>query len=134
MSEFEDGGCDVCLGDEPDGEYCEFYEAKIVTAKKSHKCIECDIEIKPGQRYEVVSGFFDGEFFRQKTCLLCAELREAFCCDGSQIMQTMLWETITENLFPRMTTGCLQKIKTAEAKQFLIDRWNKWKFGEKKRA
>ena len=27
-----------------------------------------------------------------------------------------------------MATGCLQKIRTAEAKEFLIKRWNEWKF------
>lgn len=128
MSDIEEGGCDVCLGSEPDGDYAEFYEAKIIKARKQHKCCECDLDIKPGQRYEVVSGLFDGEFFRQKTCLICCELRTAFSCNGQLIQHTMLWEEITEYLFPRMTTGCLQKIRTAEAKQFLIDRWNEWKF------
>lgn len=120
--------CNVCLGTD-DFETCEFYEAKIHTARKEHQCEECREPIAIGQRYERVSLKFDGEFQEFKTCLICCELRTAFTCEpGYAIGHSMLWDEITLDLFPNMTTGCLQKIRTAEAKAYLIKRWNEWKF------
>jgi hypothetical protein len=125
--------CNVCLGTD-DFESCDFYEAKIHVARKAYRCEECQEEIKPGQRYERVSAKYDGEFDCLKTCLICCELRTAFTCEpGYAICHGMLWEEIKEYLFPQMTTGCLQKVRTAEAKEFLIKRWNEWKFSKASR-
>jgi hypothetical protein len=38
-----------------------------------------------------------------------------------------MWEDICENLFPAMTTGCLARLKTAAAKEYLVRKWQKWK-------
>ena len=120
--------CSVCLGSDDFDGLCEFYEAGIVKARKQHECVECELPIPPGAKYERVRGKYDGEFFTEKTCLLCCELRTAFTCDGGAIVHGMLWEEIRDYLFPNMTTGCLEKIRTAEAKAFLVKRWNDWKF------
>jgi hypothetical protein len=120
--------CNVCLGSDIEC-YAEFYEGKTVTAKKDHKCTECRETIAKGTQYLRECGKWDGEFSSFHTCLICAELRTAFSCqDGQAICFGELWNEIEEYLFPEMTTGCLEKCKTAAAKQFLIDRWNKWKF------
>ena len=62
---------------------CGYGEAPSVqwvehpVARKEHKCCECLSVISPGERYERVSGVWDGEFGVFKTCMVCAEVREA---------------------------------------------------------
>ena|ERR1700678_1241360 len=123
--------CGVCIGSEPDC-MAEFYEVATVKARKSQVCNECGREIVKGTQYVRESGKWDGEFCSFKTCLLCVEIRSAFTCDEGNYAVCFgeLWNDITENLFPNMNTGCLNKLKSAAAKQFLIDRWNEWKFGK----
>jgi hypothetical protein len=60
--------------------YCDyentpsFFTERELTAKKEHKCCECGHVIKPGERYENVSGKWE-EFRTFKTCEKCADLR-----------------------------------------------------------
>lgn len=54
----------------------QFYNQRVSKARKSYKCDECDERIEKSQKYEKISGKCDGEFFVNKTCLLCAEIRE----------------------------------------------------------
>lgn len=49
-------------------------EAKPV-ARKRHKCCECGGLILEGERYVMVSGIWEGEPERFKTCLDCDALR-----------------------------------------------------------
>lgn len=124
--------CNVCLGGDIEC-YAEFYDSAIVKARKPHKCDECRSDIPKGAEYLRECGKWDGEFSSFHTCLICAELRTAFSCkDGQGICYGELWNEITAYLFPEMTTGCLEKLKTAAAKELLIKRWNEWKF--KRRA
>jgi len=58
-----------------DGEPPECARQDIRTARKQHKCTECRCTIEPGERYEVISGKWDGEFLRYKTCRKCISLR-----------------------------------------------------------
>ena len=119
-------GCNVGLGgygDEP----AEFYEAEIRKARKEHLCSECRESILPGEQYEHVAGKWDGDFGTYNTCLRCVAIRSGLSCDGTWAFGS-LWEEIHDYVFPAMTTGCLERIEGAAAKQLLIDRWNKWKF------
>lgn len=120
--------CNVCLGTDDFDFTWDFSTEKIVKARKEHKCCECERVIAKGQTYEYFSAHGDDQMFTFKTCLLCAELRESFTCEpGYAIPHESLWSDIKEFLFPEMTTGCLQKVKTVEAKQFLIEKWQEWK-------
>ena len=59
----------------------EFYDAKEVVARKDHKCDECGETINKGQKYERVSGKWDGEVSTYKTCLPCLRIRkDLFTC------------------------------------------------------
>jgi hypothetical protein len=58
----------------------DFYQSKIVTARKEHKCVECFREIIPGQKYERVSLCNDNGWSHFNTCLPCQEIRDCFCC------------------------------------------------------
>jgi hypothetical protein len=46
---------------------------------------------------------------------------------GNGFYYECLWEEMRDYVFPEMTTGCLNRLKTSVAKQFLIERWKKWK-------
>lgn len=63
--------------------YCDYgdvqtsmYVKRTVTAKKQHRCYECDKPIRPGEKYEQVSAIWDGEFRACKTCPRCLAARE----------------------------------------------------------
>jgi len=58
----------------------ERFKDKIVKAKKTHKCGECGDTIFPGNKYEYSKGKAMGEWWTNKTCLLCVEIRDCFCC------------------------------------------------------
>jgi hypothetical protein len=118
--------CGVCIGggdwDGPN----EFENVGRPKARKPHKCSECHRIIQPGEKYERFSGKFDGSLFCLKTCLQCAEIRDAFNCDGGAIVDG-LWSEMEDLVFPAMTTGCLDRLETPEAKAFLLDKWRAWK-------
>ena len=126
MADLAVGDCGVCIGGDT-GEYCTVSDAKIITARKPHQCEECDKTIQPGERYERISQLYEGEWSRMSVCLMCSEISIALSCDGRSIGN--MWEDIRDNVFPNMTTGCLTKLKTAAAKQHLVNEWNEWKFG-----
>jgi hypothetical protein len=48
-----------------------------VTARKAHKCYECDRVITPGEVYEKTTGMWNGEFETFVTCEECEDLRES---------------------------------------------------------
>lgn len=119
------GPCaDACIfssgGDNP----AELCGVLIVKARKPAVCCECRETIEPGERYEMVSGKWDGEWSSFKTCLPCKEIREAFCCEGWTYMT--LWDDAAQGFFETMTTGCLEKLTTAAAKAKLVAKWNEW--------
>jgi hypothetical protein len=118
--------CGVCIGG---GDYDgtpEFCNVEYPKARKVHRCTECRMDIPKGVQYQRVSGKCDGDIFTEKTCCPCAEIRDAFTCDGVPPEYGKLWEEM-ESSFPTLTTGCLESLETPEAKRFLLDRWRKWK-------
>lgn len=54
--------------------YPTFYNAKIVKARKLHKCCECRQPIETGTHYHRADGLWDGEVSTFKTCLECKRL------------------------------------------------------------
>lgn len=61
--------------------FCDFdapsmFNARIVTARKQHKCGECARLIDTGDRYEYVCGIWSGRFETYKTCARCIAVRE----------------------------------------------------------
>ena len=117
--------CNCCIGLEPEG-YCEFSHVETRRARKPHKCCECHKEIAIGERYEHARDKFDGEMWTAETCLICAEIADAFYCNG-RLYGGGLWDEM-ESCFESMTTGCLKQLTTAAAKAELMRRWNDWKF------
>lgn len=54
----------------------EFWTRKTRRAAKSHKCEECFGVIAVGEKYEHVSGKWEGWLSTHKTCLRCVGLRQ----------------------------------------------------------
>jgi hypothetical protein len=84
--------CD-CYGD--DGNMAEFFNDKIVTARKEYKCCECYHPIKKGEKHWSISAKWSGDFWHGRICLICEHIRKEFspcsCYEN-------LWEDICECL------------------------------------
>jgi hypothetical protein len=76
--------------------YPDFFVSKIMKARKSHKCCECKQEIKQGEKYEKVTGKWDGEISTVKTCYICTLIREDYCPHGYEFgrLREILWECL----------------------------------------
>jgi hypothetical protein len=64
---------DACYCDYEPAEFCD---TTIRVAKKAHRCGECGYSIRPGERYEVAAGKWEGQISVHKTCGRCLALRE----------------------------------------------------------
>lgn len=118
--------CGVCIdGGNYDYEI-QFSTCTTPKARKPHRCCECERTILPGERYQRWTGFWDGSFDTNKSCLPCAEIRTAFTCEGGETVGT-LWEDM-DNVLPELTTAneCFRKLSPA-SKEFLLAKWREWK-------
>lgn len=121
--------CGVCLTFSSDGESTG-YRCAIVKAGKHWKCSECGRIIPKGSKYELASGFNDvgtqwASHWQYKTCLICAEIANAFYCNG-RWHGSSLWDSLYD-VSDKMTVACLNRLRTPEAKAELQRRWMKWK-------
>lgn len=65
-------------------------------ARKVHYCVECQMDILPGELYRYTSGLsYDHDWFSAKTCLSCASA-SGLLCDGWPFGQ--MWEEIEYSL------------------------------------
>lgn len=105
----------------------EMFTQRQVKARKRHKCCECREPIEVGQPYECCAVKCDGEWHTFQTCLLCAEIRDHFSCDGSWVFETT-WDDLRDYAFPELPLkpGCLDGLSAA-AKEKLLAAWRKWK-------
>lgn len=117
--------CGVCLSGGDSGSSTEFIHTQMRKARKPHHCSECGNAIAKGETYEWSSGKSDGDLWSFHTCAPCAEIAEAFYCDG-RWFGGMLWEQM-DDVFGGIGMGCLAKLQTARAKAFLLERWQEWK-------
>lgn len=85
-----------CISGNDSGNTPTLCTVKIVKARKPYFCCECKNEIMPGERYEHVSGLWDGEWAVYHTCLPCSRIREDLLCDWTY---GELFETLREALY-----------------------------------
>lgn len=82
-------------------EIAELHREKVVTARKEHKCLECDEMIKVGEKYhyyfQVLGG---GDWWQGHVCVPCERIRSNFCAPFG-----MLKELIIEYLEFDYVTG-----------------------------
>jgi hypothetical protein len=107
------------------GDAPKLFRRGISAARRPYVCVECDLPILVGQSHEHAKGVWDGVWDTFRTCLLCAEIRDHFACDGF-VYQT-LWSDLEENFFPQMTVGgpCMRGLSAA-ARSFLCERRMQW--------
>jgi|GEM_PF-2498332 len=125
--------CGVCVSDYGDDGECTMYRCVIV--KKSGKewhCSECGVKIPKGTSYELASWLNDGSFGNAKTCLLCAEIADAFQCNG-RYHGGCFWDDMRD-AYANLTTACFDRLSTPEAKAELRRRWMEWRGLETKEA
>lgn len=84
----------VCIEYDYDGP--EFVSVADRKARKVHTCGECGEPIPRGQRYEVATGKWDGDFSTHKTCTVCRAIREDFMSCG--FAYGRLWEDLRDVL------------------------------------
>lgn len=128
------GGCaDVCVGGYDYGdESCSFYQERDVKARKIHKCNECADEIPIGMTYRRMVGAWDRQMHSFAMCSNCAEIADAFFCDGFAFGR--VWYVVREELFPiwkeKGPWDCLAKLETKEARDAAMERYRKWDSGQ----
>lgn len=120
--------CGVCVSyGDSGGTECIGYRCVIVKAGQNWECCECGKLIPKGEKYELASWFYaDGDGHGNcKTCLVCAEIADAFMCGGRWHSESF-WEHM-ESSYPKLTTACFDRLKTMAAKTELQRRWMEWK-------
>jgi hypothetical protein len=111
----------ACIFTTGDENLPEVVGTLLVKARKPQVCCECKDPILPGQRYEVVSGKWEGKWSSFKTCLPCKEIRETFCCEGWTY--GMLWHDAGEGFLEDLTLGCVNRLTSSAAKEKLLEEW-----------
>lgn len=53
----------------------DFQTETAPTARKVHRCNECHGHIEPGQKYQLISGSWEGDMGSFKTCMPCLAAR-----------------------------------------------------------
>lgn len=60
---------------DPDGYGVSFADRAVRAARKSHRCDECQREIRVGDSYRHVSGVWEGDFFAMRMCRRCSSAK-----------------------------------------------------------
>ena len=67
----------MCSCDVDTGSADDFWSETWPKARKPHPCSECDGGIARGERYQRVSGKWDGRMYSYATCALCHAYSDA---------------------------------------------------------
>lgn len=71
------------------------YAVKDRVARRAHHCCECGADIRPGDRYQYISGIWDGSPASFHTCLTCTRIRRDLCdCAPLGEMREIIWEEL----------------------------------------
>lgn len=87
-------------------DYCDFdngpecYQEIWRKARKDHKCCECYRDIKKGEKYQYISGIWDGRPSSFKTCKQCATIRDEYFCGCAMLgdLREHVWDMLEVEL------------------------------------
>ena len=99
MTEMECG----CQDDYCDWDNPEAYKVLYRKARKEHVCCECLRSIKKGERYQYISGVWEGGPASYKTCRQCAAIRDDYFCGCGYL--TGLRNNVWDHLGVDIITG-----------------------------
>ena len=80
-----------------DAETCQWNTTEFRKARKPHTCGECEHIISPGEKYERITGVWDGSWDHHITCLSCVDTRTAFFCNSGW-MFNHVWDDVYEHI------------------------------------
>ena len=64
-------------------------------ARKEHRCCECYRTIEKGEKYQYISGIWDGAPSSFKTCRQCAQIRDDYgCCAYFGDLREYIWDSL----------------------------------------
>jgi hypothetical protein len=113
--------CSISI-DSDEGPSC--YKQKIRKARKTHRCHECFKDILPGEKYENISGIWDGDPSSYKTCLDCKSLRDVFFQSWAC---TAMWDDFRENFnmdsIPEKCLAALTPVTRARVCELIENDW-----------
>ena len=112
-----------------DAEYDEgpdCYQEAMRKTRKTHKCCECGEVIQIGEKYESISGIWDGDPHTYKTCMDCKSLRGVFfknwCFE-------MIWDDFKEEFSGAVVPeSCISELTPAAREkvcQWIEDQWER---------
>lgn len=118
--------CNVCLMF--DGDCADVVNVSIVAGRKEYECSECERPIAKGEKHQFAKLLSDGSWDSYRTCLVCAEIRKAFSCEG-ELFGGMFWSEMADYGFPEVSKSgdCLERLTTPEAKRYFAQRFREWK-------
>lgn len=130
--------CGVCLSSDMDDCDGSIDDVSIVILDHDQRCSACRQVFQAGTRIEQADWYDDGWNYDEDrettdedrkdpiyTCLICAEIAEAFYCNG-RMYGTDLWDELSQ-VADGLNTACFDRLTTPEAKAYLRERWIKWK-------
>jgi hypothetical protein len=85
-----------CNIDTYDGSQPDFFVSKNIISRREHRCCECYATIPAKTKYQHITGKWDGDILRYKSCMICAELRRILF--DNQIYYTELWDNLSDCL------------------------------------
>lgn len=83
------------------------FRERMVRAKGRYLCCECGGLIEPADTYENATGKWDGVFSTFRTCNICVQIRNEFCCSW---FYGSVWEAIIDS---ELDLGCLERLSHA---------------------
>ena len=76
-------------------------------ANKPHRCCECRAEIPAGEEYQLVTLLSGGNWYRYKSCELCADLRESL-----EDVMCPVYEGLADSFTDWLTNGpCVMSVR-----------------------
>jgi hypothetical protein len=135
--------CGVCLFSDAGDFDCQIDNAAVVTIERDMRCCECLRLVPSGSQIEEATSYVDDEDDWPLdgndepiepepkdpiyTCLVCAEIADAFYCEGDgRIYGGGLWDSMHE-VFGGLNSSCFDRLTTPAAKSELQRRWMEWK-------
>lgn len=89
----------MCMIDGAERYYPETDEWR--TARKEHRCGECNRTIRRGERHHVGGGAMEGDWYTHRTCAHCATVREWLRAECSG----WVYEAVAEDLLEHFREG-----------------------------
>lgn len=81
----------------------EFFNERLLKARKPHICEMCGREIKTGEIYRKETGVFYGEFFSRNLHNRCAEFEAEYC---SNVENEFTWDEIYDYIVQKNCSVC----------------------------